>query len=134
MSEEKKIEAVAHRFIEAWNAHDMKTFASLFTEDAEFVNVYGSWWTGRQRIEAEHASVHETVFRQSHLTAMELRARHLAPESAILHMRWQLTGLRTPTGESIPDRTGVLLFVLVSSPYEWHIAAAQNTDIVARPL
>jgi uncharacterized protein (TIGR02246 family) len=133
MSEEKMIEAVAQRFIEAWNAHDMKTFGGLFTDDAEFVNVYGAWWTGRPKIEAEHASVHETVFRQSRLTAKEMKARHLAPESAILHLRWELTGLLTPSGGTIPDRTGILLFVLVSDPYQWRIAAAQNTDIVSPP-
>ena len=32
--------------IETWNAHDMKAFAELFRDDAEFVNVYGMWWTG----------------------------------------------------------------------------------------
>jgi uncharacterized protein (TIGR02246 family) len=28
----------------AWNAHDMERFASLFADDADFVNVRGWWW------------------------------------------------------------------------------------------
>ena len=40
-------------FATAWNRHDLDAFGKLFAPDAEFVNVAGSLWTGRQSIQAQ---------------------------------------------------------------------------------
>jgi len=133
MSEEEAVRAIGARLIETWNAHDMKAFAQLHTDDAEFVNVYGMWWTGRPRIQAEHEATHATVFRKSHLTATEVRVKFLRTDVASLHMRWDLTGLALPNGQPIPDRKGVLVYILVKDGGEWRIAVGQNTDIVPPP-
>ena len=47
VSDENAVRAIGARLLEAWNAHDMKAFAALFRDDAEFVNVYGMWSTRR---------------------------------------------------------------------------------------
>jgi len=133
MSDEAAVRMIGARVVELWNAHDMKAFAQLYTEDAEFVNVFGMWWTGRQRIGAEHAESHAVIFRNSHLTAKEMRVKFLRPEVASLHMRWGLTGAVMPDGRPIPDRTGVLVYILVKEGGEWRIAVGQNTDIVPPP-
>jgi len=41
------IRALEARQPEAWNRHDAKAYASLFTEDGECVNIVGWWWKGR---------------------------------------------------------------------------------------
>ena len=33
---------------EAWNRHDAKAYASLFSDDGDCVNVVGWWWKGRR--------------------------------------------------------------------------------------
>jgi uncharacterized protein (TIGR02246 family) len=134
MSDEQAVRALGSQMIELWNAHDMKAFAELFRDDAEFVNVYGMWWTGRERIQAEHEATHATVFRQSRLNARNIRVKFLRPDVASLHMLWELTGLALPDGQSLPDRKGVLVYVLVRSAGEWRIAVGQNTDIAPPPL
>lgn len=134
MSNENAIRAIGVRSVEAWNAHDMKAFAALFREDAEFVNVYGMWWTGRERIQAEHEATHATIFRRSQLSATEMRVKLLRPDVASLHMLWHLTGLVLPNGQALPDRTGVLVCFLAKDAGEWRIAAAQNTDIAPPPM
>ena len=40
-------EAAVHTFIEAWNERNTHKLASIFVEDAEFVNVTGLWWHNR---------------------------------------------------------------------------------------
>jgi len=45
-------------FATSWNRHDMDAFGKLFSPDAEFVNVAGDLWTGRQSIQAQHAYTH----------------------------------------------------------------------------
>ena len=39
----------------AWNSHDMSRFAACFAADADFVNVAGAWWHGREEIEERGA-------------------------------------------------------------------------------
>jgi len=134
MSDEEAVRAVGMRVIETWNAHDMKAFAALYADDAEFVNVYGMWWTGRERIQAEHQATHATVFRESHLSAREMRVKFLRPDVASLHMRWDLSGLALPNGQPLPDRKGILVYVLVKDSGQWRIAVGQNTDIVPPPV
>jgi uncharacterized protein (TIGR02246 family) len=134
VSDENAIRAIGVRLLETWNAHDMKAFAALFREDAEFVNVYGMWWTGRERIQAEHEATHATVFRQSRLSATEMRVKLLRPDVASLHMLWHLTGIVLPNGQALQDRKGVLVCFLAKDAREWGIAAAQNTDIVPPPM
>lgn len=112
----------------------MEAFAALFREDAEFVNVYGMWWTGRARIRAEHEATHASIFRRSQLSATEMRVKLLRRDVASLHMLWHLTGLALPTGQALPDRTGVLVCFLAKDAREWSIAVAQNTDIVPSPM
>jgi len=133
MSDEELVRAVGVRAVDAWNAHDMRAFARLFRDDAEFVNVYGMWWTGRERIQAEHEATHATVFRLSRLSAAETRVKFWSPNVASLHMRWDLTGLALPNGHALPDRKGVLVYVLVKDGGEWRIAVGQNTDIASPP-
>jgi len=133
MSDEEAVRAVGTRVIELWNAHDMEAFAQLYTEDAEFVNVFGMWWRGRTRIGAEHAASHAVIFRNSHFTAKEMLVKVLRPEVASLHILWGLTGAVMPDGRPIPDRKGVLVYILVKDGGEWRIAVGQNTDIVPPP-
>jgi len=130
---ESDICAVGEEVVAAWNTHDMSRFSHLFCEDADFVNVYGSWWTGRERIEAEHVSTHATVFRRSRLSAKEMRVRFLSPQVVSLHMLWELTGLALPSGQGLPDRKGILVYVMVKEAGRWRIAVGQNTDIVPAP-
>jgi uncharacterized protein (TIGR02246 family) len=133
VSDEQAVRAIGSQMIETWNAHDMKAFAELFRDDAEFVNVYGTWWTGRERIQAEHEATHATVFRQSRLSARNMRVKFLRPDVASLHTLWELTRLTLPDGQALPDRKGVLVYFLVKDAGEWRIVVAQNTDI-APPL
>ena len=39
--DQETIRDVVAAFEDSWNRHDMETFAELFTEDADFVNVVG---------------------------------------------------------------------------------------------
>jgi hypothetical protein len=48
-------------FATSWNHHDLDAFGKLFAPDADFVNVAGDLWTGRQSIQAQHAYSHGAV-------------------------------------------------------------------------
>jgi uncharacterized protein (TIGR02246 family) len=125
--------AVAAGFVDDWNSHDMKSFAELFAEDADFVNVIGLWWRGRPEIQKAHEALHATRMRNSHLVATETAVRVLHPDVAVIHVRWQLTGDTGIDNVTLPPRQGILSLVTVRTGSKWLIALAQNTDVVPLP-
>ena len=63
--DDEAITALVGEIEHAWNAHDMGRFAACFAEDADFVNVRGWWWWGRNDIEQNYALFHQTIFSDS---------------------------------------------------------------------
>src|SRR5438105_5253406 len=94
-AEIRKVETLQQ---EAWNQHDAKAYASLFTENGDCVNVVGWWWKGRAEIEQKLTAAYAFVFRESVVTITNVDVRLLTPTVAIAHVRWTMTGARTPQG------------------------------------
>ena len=127
--DETEIRRVQSRQAQAWNRHDAKGYADLFTEDGDVVNVVGWWWKGRAEIETRLAAAFAFVFRDSTLTITEVQVRFLSPELAVAHVRWTMTGAKTPPG--IPEpREGIQTQTLRKTAGGWLIAAFQNTNAV----
>ncbi|WJI80824.1 MULTISPECIES: SgcJ/EcaC family oxidoreductase [unclassified Mesorhizobium] len=118
-------------FDTAWNRHDMQAFGTLFADDAEFVNVVGMWWRGRNAIQAAHAHTHATFLKNSVLVWDIASLRFLGAEVALVHVRWRMTGHLDPSGAIGAPRQGILSLVTVKSPAGWRIAAVQNTNEVS---
>lgn len=129
-----EVTRVVRSFAECWNRHDMNAFAELFAPDAEFVNVVGLWWKGRDEIRAAHQYTHSTLFRDSRLTVADVSVRFPLDGIAIARSRWVLEGHVSPAGEPLPPRHGVLVDVLRRTPAGWSIIDAQNTDIIEGEL
>lgn len=125
-----EVTQVVHAFAECWNRHDMNAFAELFAPDAEFVNVVGLWWKGRDEIKKAHEFTHATMFKNSRLTITDVSVRFPASSIAMARSRWVLEGHVSPEGAPLPPRTGILLSVLARSSGVWSIIDAQNTDII----
>lgn len=53
-----EVTQVVRAFADCWNRHDMHAFGELFDPNAEFVNVVGLWWKGRDEITKAHALTH----------------------------------------------------------------------------
>ena len=130
-----QIEAVVSALTESWNRHDMTAYAAQFTEDADFVNVVGMHWRGCREIEAQHAHLHRTIFRNSTLRDLDRSVRLLDRGVALPHVRWEMIGHESLPGWHIPEiRHGVLTAVLVQKGEGWRVTAVQNTDIVPLPI
>ena len=121
---------------------DFDAFGKLFAPDADFVNVTGLLWAGRQSIQAQHAYVHGAIaensegfseqdrpyygiFKNSTLKFDRIDVRFLRKEVAISHVNWELLG----DARTQKPRRGVFIFVLTRQNGGWLIAAAQNTEI-----
>jgi uncharacterized protein (TIGR02246 family) len=126
------VNAIVHGFEDTWNRHDMDAFAMLFATDADFVNVIGMRWVGRDAIKQHHAASHATIFKTSTLKIENTTVRFLKADVATARSVWTLTGVASETGQLAPTRTGILTHVLERIDGNWLIVLTQNTDI-AKP-
>lgn len=123
-------EDVPTLFVEAWNARPADRLASLFEEDADFVNVVGIWWQNREDIFKAHDYGLNVIFNESKLTAGKVKVKPTGADHAIVHARMRLSG-QTDHGEKAGVRQTMFIFVLRKLREHWLCIAAQNTDIVA---
>jgi uncharacterized protein (TIGR02246 family) len=138
-SDEDAVRQAVSGFADAWNRHDMDAFGKLFAPDADFVNVAGDWWKGRDAIQERHAYAHGTIpvdtpgdeprywgiFKNSTLRFTQIEVRFLRKDVAVAHVSMELLGDARTTN---PRRT-TATFVLTRQDGGWLIAAAQNTEI-----
>ena len=124
-------EEIPSMFTEAWNRRDPDSLASLFEDDAEFVNVTGLWWHDRESIRKAHAYGLERIFNASTLSIDETRVKQLSHDVAVVHARMTLSG-QTPIGKvkRPGSRTNVFSFVARRVGDVWLCASAHNTDVV----
>jgi uncharacterized protein (TIGR02246 family) len=122
---------VASRQQDAWNKHDAKAYANLFTNDGQVVNVLGWHWKGKAEIEQKLNAAFAYVFRESTLNITDVDVRFPADNVAFAYARWTMNGAKSPTGNpaQIP-RQGIQLLVLEKKTGMWLITAFQNTNSV----
>jgi uncharacterized protein (TIGR02246 family) len=126
-AETKAIRELEKKQQDAWNRHDAKAYANLFSEDGDCVNVVGWWWKGRAEIEKKLTAAYAFVFRESVLTVTDVDVKFPAPEMAIVHVRWSMVGARTP--EALPKpQQGIQTQLLQKQKGKWLIVAFQNTN------
>ena len=122
-------EDIVPAWVDGWNAGDATRLASLFTADADFVNVVGLWWTNNQAIREAHAYGFRTIFPGSTMLVLKTTVRNLG-DTAVVHAKWQVHGQITPDGSPAGVRNGIFIFVMQRFSHGWLCVAAQNTDIV----
>jgi uncharacterized protein (TIGR02246 family) len=129
--DEAKIRALQQRQAAAWNAHDIEAYASLFTPDADIVNVLGWHWRSRAELKEKLGRGFRSVFARSRMTIARVSVEFLKPDLAVAHVRWTMSGARSPTGagKDVPQQ-GIQTQVLVKHGGVWRITHFQNTNSV----
>jgi uncharacterized protein (TIGR02246 family) len=127
---EDPIRAVLGEWERSWNAHDMHALANLFTDDADFVNVYGAHWCGRAEIALRHEERHATRFRASTWRTRAVAVSPLSPDIALVHVDWERCGDLDFDGKRKESMQGIFTWVLLRRAGRWLIRAAQNTNVL----
>ena len=125
-------EAPARAMMAAWNAHDMKAMSEVFTPDADWINVVGMHWVGRDQIMFAHTAFHTTMFKTNQQTLVSLSTRQLSPDIAVLLMEAEQDAYTTPSGHEQPKALDRLTIVVVRRPDGWKILHGQNTIVDER--
>jgi len=126
---EEQIRTLEEAQAAAWNAHDIRAYAALFTEDAQIINVLGWRWRSRAELEQKLGRGFSWVFAESALSIDQVYVRLVSSNTAVATVTWSLTGARSPTGAptDVPQR-GIQTQVLRRQDDQWLIAYFQNTN------
>lgn len=128
MTNMKTPEDVVAAFQAAWNDHDMAAFGRLFGQDATFVNRFGHYVRGVEKVVALHVPIHETIYRDSTLQNELIDIACVAEGVAVIHFWSRLTaGASHPAGPHVIDT--VIQAVLTRQDAAWRIQALENTTL-----
>lgn len=125
-SDREQITAIVEKWEESWNTHDMHALASMFHEDGVWVLWTGQVWTGRSAIEAGHAEVHKTVFRNSVQRERLEELTFVGPDAAVVRFYSTLTGDERAPDKLIRSRK---VLVVTRRDGSWKVGWGQNTRL-----
>jgi uncharacterized protein (TIGR02246 family) len=140
-ADETAIRKLVAEQTEAWNRHDAAAWSKDFAPEADFVNIFGGVFQGREEIAKRHADIFLTLFKDSHteVTVRRLVFIGKAKDVAVVDADHVVTGYGElpPTirasGEPAALRTR-MKYVLQKVKGRWLIIAGQNTDVKPRPV
>ena len=118
----------------AWNTHDMKLLATLFRDDAEFINVVGMHWRGRDAIVKAHAIFHEIMFKDCRFKTDSIETRPLGSDHAIAMWTATQDSYTTPSGQVVPKGQFKLSLILTKGSEGWRIVHGHNVRIDAEAV
>ena len=130
-ADEASIRAIVTAVPEALNHKDMKAYASLFADDADWINVVGMHWRGKADVVKAHEVYLKTIFRDGGMSTAEMTIRAVTPDVAIAVVTQNDKGGILPDGSKAPPGAGRLSYVLVKRGGKWMITHGHNTVIDA---
>ena len=124
-------EEIPQRFVSGWNNRDVDELVSVFTEDAEFVNVVGLWWHNIKEIRKAHDYGLKVIFKDSTLKIQKVTTKYLSEEIVLIHAKMLLRNQSAHGDVRTPQlRQNLFSFVAKQFNGEWKCVSAHNTDIV----
>jgi len=118
---EQAVRKLLSSFVDIWNRNDMRTsFGKLFTSDADFVVLSGTYLKGRDEIVAHHIKIREGLYGDSHLVWNPIRVKFIRPDVAVAEVATEIT-----FGQD--KRNTFATIVLVQENSQWLITSMENT-------
>ena len=117
---------LAQSLTRAWNSGDSTAFASHFTDDGDFINIYGMRMRGQASIAGVYDMLFRSVFRRSRLEPVIHGSRRLCENAVLVHAQ---VGVHVPLGSMAGDHAAVCSMVLQRSGEQWLVASLHNTLI-----
>jgi uncharacterized protein (TIGR02246 family) len=127
------IRQILERLHDAWNSHDMDAYVADLQPDADWVNVVGMHWVGRETIRQAHLALHRGMFAHSRISTTDVQMRDIGPGVVLVVSTGAVEGVgRTPDGAEYPASGNRMTLVMIKADGRWTIAHAHNTMIDAR--
>ena len=125
--------AIVNAFETALNAKDADAIGSVFTPEAEFVNIMGMRMRGRQRIVTGHAWAFSGPLRGSTVSFDEVDELPVTEDVTVLHAHCIRERQEDAPAQTLPPGNTVLVFVARRAPDGWQAVAATNVTEAPPP-
>lgn len=129
-ADEKAIRGIEAQWETAWNHHDVAAMVRLGTSDADWVNLAGEWFKGREAFAKSLEELHSGKVKESVWQSEGIQIKFLAPGIAVVHVYFNSHGDRNPDGTLMPPRRGIFTRVEEKRHGQWLVVASQATRIV----
>ena len=120
-----ELEKIVRQLEAAWNALDGTAFAVPFAAKADFVNIRGEHFRGRDAVAAGHKALFKGIYAGSRNQLTVEDARLLRPEVALVRVRSVLDNMQGPMAGRHSARFSLVLTKEAGSG--WEIAVLHNT-------
>ncbi|WP_197023131.1 YybH family protein [Arthrobacter sp. MA-N2] len=122
-------------FVEAFNRHDAPALAALFTDEAQFINIYGTVMKNRSGIEEGHAKAFSSRLAPAKLVLRGVERKSVSESVSTLYGTWDLS--QPSNGDQtklVPSGSGILTVVAqCTNAGRWLLAAGSNVRQSAPP-
>jgi uncharacterized protein (TIGR02246 family) len=120
------VHKIPQDFCDAWAKHDGHALAQIMADDVDFVTVGATLIHGRSDFESYHTRLLSGRFKDSTITLLQVEARFLRPDVAIVHWTWKIAGDKNPDGSLRNPRYGLMTMIAERRGSAWLVAGSQN--------
>jgi len=124
-ADERHIRKIFKELSDAWNTGDAKRFASLFTEDCDYITLRGEHIKGRKNNEKFHMELFRTFLKDTILVSELKKIKFISKDVAVAHC----LGLVKSQWSRRSTKKRLSTNVLVKINGEWKIEAFHNCKI-----
>src|SRR5215469_2841934 len=126
--DEEAIRQLPQSFCDAWAKRDGHELAKIMAGDVDFVTVATVYLHGRADFEKFHVRLLSGRFKDSTITPLEITARFLRPDIAVVHWSWKIEGDKSFDRTPRSPRFGMMTMVAQKRSGSWQVVVAQNTN------
>lgn len=129
-NDHKTINQMIEHFTNAWNDYEGQGSGDYYSQDADFINIFGMAFAGKQEIEERHIKIHESFLKGSIFEVTDLRLREAKPGVVIAQVYWKVSNIQKPGKDPHNEiMRGIFTHVFLKNQDKWEITATQNTLI-----
>ncbi len=127
------IEHLGSEFVAAWNAHDAKKMAAVWTADGDLINPFGQKASGRAAIEKFFEAEQAGVMKGTTYKIESTSIRELDKNTAFADWESVVTGMTGPDGKPAPPFRHHVSIVYVMKGGHWGAAAVRAYSFPTPP-
>jgi uncharacterized protein (TIGR02246 family) len=129
--DQKGIDVTLNAFGTTLTAMDFDSFATLFTDDCDFVNIVGMHWSGKAQVVKAHRVVFTTRYRGVPQHVIEKSEATLAPGLVLVTSTILMDDYTSKEGKLMTNNLFRMTILMKKQGDRWLIRSAQNTVIDA---
>lgn len=125
-NDEIAIHTILNQITDSWNVHQGLGFGNSYCQNADFVNIFGNHFSGKEEIEKRHIFILRTFLKDSIFTMTTCQLREVTANLVLAHVSWDVTNI-TPSTKIPSQLKGIFTHVFIKENDQWKITASQNT-------